>query len=78
MLQGCRSVEIDCWDGNDGEPIVTHGGTACSKTKLRLVLAALAETAFVSHTLPVFISIEMHCCAQQQQKFSGRPVRAQR
>ena len=68
MLEGCRSVEIDCWDGNDGEPIVTHGNTACTKTKLKLVLAALMETAFVFNELPVFISIEMHCCAAQQQK----------
>lgn len=38
LRNGVRSVEIDCWDGPKGEPIVFHGYTLTSKILFRDVL----------------------------------------
>lgn len=39
-------MEVDCWDGSDGEPIVYHGHTLTSKILFKDVVATLKEYAF--------------------------------
>ncbi|KAG8934113.1 Phospholipase C [Tulasnella sp. 417] len=65
LLQGCRSVELDIWDG-DKEPCVYHGKTLTSKVSVREIAKAIAKYAFVASPYPLILSAEIHCKVEQQ------------
>lgn len=67
LQRACRCVEIDCWDGQDGRPIVLHGRTMTSSVLFADCISVIGKYAFESSPYPLILSLEVHCNPEQQQ-----------
>ena len=66
VLEGYRLVELDCYNGNNDDIIVTHGYTFVSKIHVKDILSELRKSAFVNSPYPVILSIENHLDKKHQ------------
>lgn len=68
LQRGCRCIEIDIWDGELNNPIVTHGRTLTNSIDFRLVIDIIRKYAFIATPYPLILSLEIKCSKETQSK----------
>ena len=48
LILGVRYVDVDVWDGDDGQPYCNHGYTLTSRIPFTHVIQAINQSAFVT------------------------------
>ena len=65
QVSGCRVVELDCWNGDYGLPMIYHGHDENS-----IPFSFLGDPSIsfrLVSVYPAILLVENHCCSAQQQ-----------
>ncbi|GMT24345.1 hypothetical protein PFISCL1PPCAC_15642 [Pristionchus fissidentatus] len=66
LNRGARLLELDLFDGEAGQPVITHKRTLIQPITLRDTLHAILKRAFVTSPFPVILTLENHVSLPQQ------------
>ncbi|CAF4074458.1 unnamed protein product [Rotaria magnacalcarata] len=69
LMRGCRCLELHCFDGPDGQPLI-HNGTLTSRIPLSEALEAINNYAFETSSYPLILCLELHCGISQQERIA--------
>ncbi|KAI6175418.1 Phosphoinositide phospholipase C [Aphelenchoides bicaudatus] len=66
LRKGARLLELDVFDGDHGEPQITHKRTFISSITLRNALKCIVQYAFERSPFPLILTLENHVGPAQQ------------
>ncbi len=61
---------VDCYDGDNGQPIVKHGYTLVKPCSFESIIRFIEPNLFKASPYPVIIDLENHCSLAQQNEMA--------